>query len=110
MSSTDDHERYLSKNKSLAAANEMEKRDRSMESKGFNQIQRQEEASCFNCKRKGKCVEFRSKRTGSTTGVASYGGHEKIVCARYEPVPAENKGISDRQIKSLLKGAMRGLR
>jgi hypothetical protein len=102
-----DHDRFVMKNRAMATAYEMERKDRSMEEKGFSHIQRQKEPSCFNCKLKPKCIEFRSRRSGSTSGVVSYGGDEKIVCKKYVPAPAENRAMSDKQIKSLLKNIKR---
>ena len=102
------HDRFVAKNRQLAAANEMEKRDKTLESKGFSHLQRQQEASCFNCKKKSKCVEFRSRSTGGTTGVVSYGGDEKFVCKNYEVMPAQSRGLTPSQIKALMKNAKSG--
>ncbi len=103
-----DHDRYVSKNRSMASGYYVDKHDREMERKGFSHQQRQEDASCFNCKFKSKCSEFRAKRTGGSTGAASFGGDEKFICKRYEPAPTKKQSMSDRQIKSLLKNTKRG--
>lgn len=108
MSFNADHDRFVAKNRQLASASEMETRDRAMEKKGFDRMQRQQEASCFNCKKKSKCVEFRMRSTGGTSGAVSYGGDEKFVCKNYEAQPTQSRGMSDSQIKALLKNAKKG--
>jgi hypothetical protein len=105
-----DHNQIVEKNRAIAHSYETDARDRSLEEKGYNVQQRQQEASCFNCKMKQKCPEFRSKRTGGTSGVVSFGGDYKFICNRYAPAPTESKSMSDRQVKSLLKNFKRGLR
>lgn len=102
-----DHDHFVAKNRSLAAAEEVHRKDKAMERKGFSQMQRQQEASCFNCKLKKKCPEFRTSKTGVTTGAASFGGAEKQICDKYQPAPAENRNMSEKQIKSLLKNFKR---
>ncbi len=104
-----DHDRFVNKNRGLAGAYEMGRKDSRLERKGFDRTGREQEASCFNCKLRGKCVEYRKKRSGGTDGVVSYGGHETFICDRYQAEPADQKSISNRQIKSLLKNAKRGL-
>lgn len=103
-----DHDRFVMKNRLLASADEMGRRDAALEKKGFARVDRQKEASCYNCKSKKKCAEFRTKRTGGTTGAVSFGGDERMVCDKFEPAPAENRGMSKTQIKSLLKNVKKG--
>lgn len=103
-----DHERFVSKNKSIASGYNIDKHDKDLEKKGFSRQKRQEDASCFNCKLKAKCTEFRKKRTGGSLGVASFDGKEKFLCERYIPAPIQKKSMSDRQIKSLLKNIKKG--
>jgi hypothetical protein len=105
-----DHDQIAEKNKHLAQADEMNSHDKKMEAKGYNYRERQQEASCFNCKMKQKCPEFRAKRTGGSAGVVSFGGDYSFICSKYAPAPAESKGMSDKQVKSLLKNAMKGIR
>jgi hypothetical protein len=103
-----DHDRFVSKNRSMAQAYETGKSDADLERKGFSHIQRQQEASCLNCKTKNKCVEFRKKTSGGSAGVVSFGGGEKFLCSRYVPAPPENRGISQSDIKKLMKNARKG--
>jgi len=103
-----DHDRYVNKNKSIAGAYDVDKHDRDMERKGFSRQKRQEDTSCFNCKLKNKCAEFRSKRGGGSRGAVSFDGSERFICDRYVPAPASNKSMSDKQIKSMLKNFKKG--
>ena len=103
-----DHERYVNKNRMIASGYNLDKKDKDMEAKGFSRHDRQEEASCFNCKFKMKCAEFRKKRSGGSTGAVSFDGSEKFTCGRYAPAPPEKKSMTDKQIKSLLKNIKKG--
>ena len=103
-----DHDRFVSKNKSIASGYNIDKHDKELEKKGFSRQKRQEDASCFNCKLKTKCSEFRKKRTGGSLGVASFDGKEEFLCDRYIPAPIQKKSMSDKQIKSLLKNIKKG--
>ena len=105
-----DHDRFVEKNRSIARSQEIETKDEALARKGYHFLERQREASCYTCKMKRKCPEFRSKQTGGTTGVVSFGGDEKFICSRYTPAVVENRSLSNKQIKSLLKNAKRGLR
>ncbi len=103
-----DHERFVNKNRSIAKGYSIDERDNKMEQKGFSRQKRQQEPSCFNCKLRSKCAEFRSKRSGGALGVVSFSGKEEFICDRYIPVPTVNKSMSDREIKSLLKNIKKG--
>lgn len=103
-----DHDRYVKKNRMIASGYNIDKRDRDMEKKGFSRQDRQEDASCFNCKLKKKCAEFRKKRGGGSVGAVSFSGNEEFICDRYIPAPADKKTMSDKQIKSLLKNFKKG--
>jgi hypothetical protein len=103
-----DHDLFVAKNKSLARAYEADSRDKAAEKKGYSTLERAAEPSCFHCKHKPKCPEFRKKRTGTTTGAASFGGNERLYCDKFEPAPQEaSRSMSHKQINSLLKNAMR---
>jgi hypothetical protein len=104
-----DHDQVVEKNRAIARSYETEARDKSLAAKGYDAQQRQQEASCFNCKMKQKCPQFRAKRTGGTAGVVSFGGDQKFICNHYVPNPSPARIMSDKQVKSLLKNAMRGL-
>lgn len=103
-----DHEKFVNKNTSLAKGFNVDKHDSELEEKGFSRFDRKEDASCFNCKLKDKCAEFRVKRSGGTLGAASFDGNEKFMCDRYVPAPPKAKNMNDKQIKSLLKNFKKG--
>lgn len=104
----DDHERYARKNAMLAQGYEIKKSDDLLEKKGVSHL-KQGEAACFNCKFKGKCRTFDAKRTGGSTGSVSFGGEEKFICEKYEIQKSKNaSSMSDKQIKALLKNAIKG--
>jgi hypothetical protein len=105
-----DHDKIVEKNRAIARSYETDARDKSLENKGYHSSQGQREASCFNCKMKQKCPQFRAKRTGGTSGVVSFGGDQKFICDRHMPAPSTTQAMSDKQVKSLLKIAKRGLR
>jgi hypothetical protein len=104
-----DHERFVAKNRSLASAEEINSKDKKLEKKGYSRIKENQEGSCFKCKLKNGCSEFRAKRSGGASGVVSFGGSDNFVCERFIPAPSENKTMSDKQIKSLLKNTKRAL-
>lgn len=103
-----DHDKFVRKNKFLAGGYNIDQHDTNLEKKGFSRYEREENASCFNCKLKKKCAEFRTKRSGGTLGAASFDGNEKFICDRYTPAPPEKKTMSNKQIKSLLKNFKKG--
>ncbi|MBN1601593.1 MAG: hypothetical protein JW915_08295 [Chitinispirillaceae bacterium] len=104
-----DHDKFVAKNRSLASAEEMNTKDKNLEKKGYSRIRENQEGSCFKCKFKNGCSEFRAKRSGGSTGVVSFGGNETFLCDKFVPAPSQTKTMSDRQIKSLLKNTRRTL-
>ena len=104
----EDHDRFVAKNRSLAAAEEIDRRDVAMEKKGYSYLREQKDSSCFNCKMKKTCREFAARSRGGASGVVSFGGDERFVCDKYEPAEKQNKSMSDRQVKSLLKNIKKG--
>jgi hypothetical protein len=103
-----DHEKFVAKNRALASAERIKKRDEVLEKKGFAHLKRNQEASCFNCKMKQTCPSFKGKRSGGASGVVSFGGEQTFICDRYTPAPAQEKSMSNKQIKSLLKNIKKG--
>lgn len=103
-----DHERFAAKNKSLAAAEELNRKDEMLEKKGYSHHEADKEASCFNCKMKQGCTEFKAKRKGGAVGVVSFGGDESFVCKKFIPAEAQGKSMSNKQVKSLLKNIRKG--
>jgi hypothetical protein len=107
MGFADDHDRYVAKNRSLANAEESERRQKALENKGYGHL-RERDASCFSCKAKQTCREFAARRTGGTSGVVSFGGDQKMICDRYELAAKENKGMTPKQVKALMKNVKKG--
>jgi len=104
-----DHEHYVLKNRMLAAAVEASHRDRQSDTtvKG---PPRERPKSCFNCKQKRTCSQFRAKRTGGATGVVSFGGTDEAwACDRYEPAPEQNRSMNPQQVKALMRSFRRAL-
>ncbi|MCU0608706.1 MAG: hypothetical protein MUF22_02930 [Chitinispirillaceae bacterium] len=101
-----DHDHFVAKNKSLAMAEDVNRRDDEKNKKAGEP--RPEKRTCFNCKMKTGCSEFKARRTGRATGVVSFGGDESFVCDRHVPAPAQNRGMSAPQIKALMKNVMKG--
>ena len=106
--SFDDHERFVAKNRSIARAEEIGRKDDAMEKKGYSYLREQKESSCFNCKMKRSCREFNARSRGGTSGVVSFGGDERMICDKYEPAEKTSKTMSNKQVKSLMKGFKRG--
>ncbi|MBN2037892.1 MAG: hypothetical protein JW768_14215 [Chitinispirillaceae bacterium] len=100
-----DHDRFVAKNRSLAVAEEIYQRDEDSAKKG---VSVRDNRSCFNCKMKQGCSEFKARRSGRATGVVSFGGDERFICDRYVPAPAQARTMSDKQIKALLKNIKKG--
>jgi hypothetical protein len=107
MHRTIDHDRFVAKNRALAGAEDIKRRDEEYDSKGASP-KRKESGSCFTCKTKQSCSEFKARRSGRSTGVVSFGGEDDFVCSRYVPAPARSRSMSDKQIKTLLKNIRMG--
>jgi hypothetical protein len=101
-----DHDRFVAKNRALAVAEDVRSRDEEYAKKGS--VPKAEQGSCFKCKMKQGCSEFKARRSGRSTGVVSFGGDEHFVCSRYVPAPAQSRSMSDKQIKALLKNIRNG--
>jgi hypothetical protein len=102
-----DHERFAEQNRRAAENYTMEKTDKALVKKGFDRATRQDEPSCYNCKLNQRCAVFNKQR--GVTGAASVSAEDKHLCERYVPAPpSEKKGMNDKQVKNLLKSAMKG--
>ncbi len=104
-----DHDHYVLKNRMLAAAEERAQKERQGDAKS-TAAPRPRQKSCFTCKFKKTCTQFRAKRSGGAKGVVSFGGADEAwACDRYEPAPVQNRGMNNKQIKSLMKSFKRAL-
>ncbi len=105
---TDDDDRFRIKNRLLAESYGAEEKEKELKKRGFDGKTRQDEPSCFNCKLKVRCADFNNRR-GATAGAASFSADDKMLCPRYIAAPpTQAKGLNDKQVKNLLKSAMKG--
>jgi hypothetical protein len=102
-----DHDMFVAKNRSLATAEDVGRRDEEIAKKGVSTI-KNTGGSCFTCKMKQGCSEFKANRSGRSSGVVSFGGDQKFACDRFVPAPSQNRSMSSQQIKALLKNAKKG--
>jgi hypothetical protein len=102
-----DHDRFVAKNRALAGAEDVKRRDEEYGKKEGSSLT-QVRGSCFKCKMKQGCSEFKARRSGRSSGVVSFGGDESFVCERFIPAPSQSRSMSDKQIKALLKNVKMG--
>jgi len=105
----DDHERFMNKNRKLAQGYETSRlQEKVAETAAPGETTRP--VSCFNCKKKHKCIEFKQKSTGGSNGVVSIDTSTNFLCNNYSPMPPpkHDKGLSGKQVKSIMKAAMKG--
>ncbi len=104
-----DHDHFVLKNRMLAAAEEFGRKDKS-ETATKPGVPRERQKSCFSCKQKKTCTQFRARRSGGASGVVSFGGNDYAwACERYEAAPEQKRGMSPKEIKSLMRGFKRAL-
>ena len=101
-----DHDHFVAKNRALAVAEDVKRRDDDLEKRGS--AVKAITGSCFTCKMKQGCSEFKARRNGRSTGVVSFGGDETFVCNRYTPGLTQNRSMSAKQIKALMKNVQKG--
>ncbi|NLO23453.1 MAG: hypothetical protein GX116_03860 [Fibrobacter sp.] len=106
-----DFERFSAKNMAMARAWELEE-----EEKKKQQNKRQFEpvkGICDKCKQENLLKPYRFRQTDRRDGVASFGTVVKNLCEQCAPKSRnsnETPAPSERQVKNLLKGAMRNLK
>lgn len=103
-------DRFIEKNLSLGKAYQQDAaKGRTVVRKDLGGAAKEEAQSCWNCKVRNKCDQFRKWRTGGTAGVVSVGQDEQFWCTKWiqDPVGKVNS-VSDKDVKSMLKGAMKG--
>ncbi|MFP4522859.1 MAG: hypothetical protein ACLFQK_12005 [Fibrobacterota bacterium] len=107
----DEHERFLRKNEMLAKDYAIDDLDRkaaaNAKKKGLQSDDRKEK-SCYTCKRRNRCQEFRMKTTGGSRGSVSIGSETIYFCEKYLPEPPKQKEMSENAKKNLLKSALKG--
>jgi len=106
----DDHERFMNKNRKLAEGYETANTQDKVKVKFGDAVPAERAMSCFNCKKKNRCLEFKSKSTGGTSGVVSIDSTTIFLCDKYDPMPPQKKekALSGSQIKNIMKAARSG--
>ncbi len=105
----DDFDRYLAKNTRMARGYEIA--DNLKKDKGDAQVATVTiRKTCFNCKSRNSCNDFRIKRTGGTGGSVSIGDDSDFVCVKWQPfeVHAKQKPLTQRQVNNMMKNALKG--
>ena len=106
----EDHDRFLAKNKSLAAGYQLSGIQEKLDEKFGDKLDKGRQASCFNCTKKNRCIEFKSKASGGGAGSVSIGADTTFICTKYVPfVPSKHeKPLTGDQIKKMMKRAQLG--
>jgi hypothetical protein len=104
-----DFERFLAKNASMARGYEIAKGGKK-EGEAVEDRKSGKKKSCFNCRLKSKCNDFRKMRTGGLGGSVSIGDDSMFICDKWQPfdVTKKEKPLSQKQVKNMLKSAMKG--
>ncbi|MEW6042335.1 MAG: hypothetical protein AB1633_12525 [Elusimicrobiota bacterium] len=104
-----DFDRFLSKNMRMARGYDLTKsQEKASDRDGMEKPFLKK--SCFNCRLKIKCNDFRTKRTGGIGGSVSIGDDSIFICDKWQAFEpsTKQKTLSDRQVKSMLKAATHG--
>ena len=103
----DDHQRFLRKNAMLARG--VTDSNKRAEEKPTNEIEKKAD-SCYNCRKKSRCVEFKNLTTGGSAGAVSIDASVKFVCDRFDAMPIQKKNLrmTTGAISNLLKRAKTG--
>lgn len=106
----EDHERFMLKNKSMASGYQLTGVQKEITDKVGDEIDKTKETSCFNCVKKNRCIEFKSKSSGGGAGSVSIGADTTFICSKYAPFSPnkKEKPLSGKQIKNMMKLAQRG--
>lgn len=108
---TDRHDRFLAKNNALGRAWEMEAQDKA-KARSVKVAATPKLGKCEKCGKEKLLTSFRSHQTDRTEGAASYGTVTKMLCEDCKPKKKETTAepADPKLIKSLLRGARKGLR
>ena len=106
----DDHERFLLKNKSMAQGYSLAGMQDKLEKKMGDDPTKPKTMSCFNCRKKNKCTEFKAKSSGGASGVVTIGSDTTFLCDKYQPFQTskKEKPLSKKQVKNMMKAALKG--
>ncbi|MBL8027043.1 MAG: hypothetical protein JNL74_11565 [Fibrobacteres bacterium] len=105
----DDHDRFTAKNRMLAQSYEILNTEGKVKDRLGGKQTSDKPMSCFNCKKKLKCLEFKRKSSGGTDGAISIDTNTTFICDKYDPIPDKDvKVMSGKDVKNAMKAAMRG--
>lgn len=108
-----DFDRFSAKNAAMGRAWEMdagEKKKEKKERAALDPVL----GTCEKCKKEALVKSFRFRQTDRTEGAASFGTVVKLYCAECAPKNKRNENAppppTERQVKNMLRGALRKLR
>ena len=108
-----DFERFSAKNAAMSRAWEMDSVEKKKEKKGHHSSE-PVSGICDKCKKEAMVKSYRFRQTDRTDGAASFGTVVKHLCQECAPKDKRNENAppppTDRQVKNLLRGALRKLR
>lgn len=104
-----EHDRFVRKNQMMADTYTSERTKKGLDKKYEDRKDTPREKTCYNCKKKNRCSEFREKTRG-VGGSVSIGNDTIFLCDNYIPVPEKKKdqNISKKEVNSMLKAAKKG--
>jgi hypothetical protein len=105
----EDHQRWLRKTNMQAVGFEDRNFKKKLEEK-FGKELSERPHSCYTCKKKMRCMEFKTITTGGTAGAVSIDASVKFLCEKYDALPIQKKNLalSSGQVSNLLKRAKTG--
>jgi hypothetical protein len=104
----DQHDRFLRKNQSLSRAYEISRKDKVKDkSSGVERLP--VVAACYRCKQEKPTLKYHITETGRSEGAVSVSNEYVPLCEDCAPKRKKNaQELSQKQISSLLRGAMKG--
>ena len=105
----DDHDRFEAKNRMLAQSYEILNTEGKVKNRLGDKAATVKAMSCFNCKKKMKCLEFKRKSSGGSEGAISIDSNTQFICDKYDPIPDKDlKTMTKNEVKNTMKAALRG--
>jgi len=104
----DKHEQFAGKNAALSRAWEMDQRDKSKQNE---KPKGPRIGMCDGCLKEKEVTPLRQPQTDRGDGATSFGFTTKFFCKDCKPQTTKKPVVpDDKQIRSMLKGARKGLR
>lgn len=108
MESEEDHDRFLRKNQALSRAWEIDRKDRYKEKVAKGEA-KAEDTACYKCKKVRPCLKYPMLETGWHEGAVSVSNELVFLCEECSPKRKKGQNqMTQKQIKSMLRGARRG--